>query len=138
MIRGSCLCQAVRYETRETSGPLGHCHCQMCRKAHGSAFSSIVASRLSDFRWTLGESLLSKFESSPGKWRWFCGRCGSQLVSTRDSNTDSVLLPAGCIDSGVSAHGVAHCWVGSKAPWHAITDELPQFECGFPDRATTK
>jgi hypothetical protein len=110
----------------------------MCRKAHGSAFSSIVASDRADFRWTRGESLLSKFESSPGKWRWFCSRCGSQLISTRESNTDSVLLRAGCIDSGVSAQGVAHCWVGAKAPWHTITDELPQFECGFPDRATTK
>jgi hypothetical protein len=132
MIAGSCLCGSVRYETRATNGPLGHCHCQMCRKAHGSAYSSIIATDRSDFRWKTGENWLSKFESTPGKWRWFCSRCGSQLISTRDANTESVLLRAGCIDSGISEQGVAHCWVGSKAPWHTISDELPQFERGFP------
>jgi hypothetical protein len=108
----------------------------MCRKAHGSAFSSIVASDRSGFRWSAGESLLSKFESSPGKWRWFCSRCGSQLISTRDAKRDSVLLRAGCIDSGHREPGVAHCWVGSKAPWYEITDELPRFERGFPGAPT--
>ncbi|MFP8879540.1 MAG: GFA family protein, partial [Myxococcota bacterium] len=56
MIYGSCLCGSIRYETDVTVGPLGHCHCQMCRKAHGSAFSSIVASDRSGFRWSAGES----------------------------------------------------------------------------------
>ena len=43
--------------------------------------------------------MLDHHESSPGKRRWFCGRCGSQLISTRDDNEDSLLLRAGCIDS---------------------------------------
>ena len=136
VIEGSCLCDEIRYQTDQTTGPLGHCHCQMCRKVHGSAFSSIVASPSSGFRWTSGESLLSKFESSPGKWRWFCSRCGSQLISTRDAVTDSLLLRAGCIDRGYSEPGVAHCWVDSKASWHEITDPLPQFEQGFPSAPT--
>ncbi len=132
MIRGSCLCGSIRYRTDEVVGPLGHCHCQMC----GAAFSSVVAADQTTFRWEEGRELLSTFESSPGKWRWFCSRCGSQLISTRgsaaDASPDSVLLRAGCIDSGYETPGVAHCWVESKARWHEITDELPQFERGFP------
>ena len=104
----------------------------MCRKAHGSAFSSILPVAREGFRFTAGEELLSGYESSPGKRRWFCSRCGSQLTSTRDSDTKGLLLRAGCIDRGALEGPVAHGWVGSKAPWFEIPDSLPCFERGFP------
>lgn len=132
MIEGSCLCGAVRYEVAAAAGPMGNCHCAMCRKTHGSAYSSILPARRDGFRWTAGEALLRGYESSPGKRRWFCSTCGSQLVSTRDADAGTILLRAGCIDAGVDAGPVAHGWVGSKAPWWEIGDELPRFESGFP------
>jgi len=104
----------------------------MCRKAHGAAFSTILPVRSAGFRWLSGEKLLAHFESSPGKLRWFCTKCGSQLVSTRPAITDSLLLRAGCIDRGYDSSPVAHGWVESIPRWNIITDELPQFERGFP------
>jgi catechol 2,3-dioxygenase-like lactoylglutathione lyase family enzyme len=65
-ITGSCLCGAVRYEADGPPGPMGHCHCGTCRKAHGAAFSTIVPVPKPGFRWTAGEGLLAYFESSPG------------------------------------------------------------------------
>ena len=41
MITGSCLCGQVRYEVEGELGGFVHCHCQTCRKAHGSAISGI-------------------------------------------------------------------------------------------------
>ena len=112
---------------------MANCHCEMCRKAHGSAFSTILPVERSGFRWTAGEELLTGFESSPGKRRWFCSRCGSQIISTRDADEHALLLRAGCIDEAPAiAKPVAHGWVGSMASWHRITDDLPQFERGFP------
>jgi len=132
MIEGSCLCGAVRYQAAHVAGPMVHCHCRMCRKAHGAAFSTIVPVKQDGFRWISGEENLSHFESSPGKRRWFCSRCGSQLISTRDGDDRSLLLRAGCIDRGYDARPVAHGWVEFMAPWHHITDDLPQFRRGFP------
>jgi|SRR5581483_144198 len=129
MIEGSCLCGAVRYEAERPAAPMVHCHCGMCRKAHGAAFSTILP--VAGFRWTSGDEHRRSFESSPGKRRWFCGRCGSQLASTREA-TDAVLLRAGCIDRGYDGKPVAHGWVEYKATWHDITDELRQFPRGFP------
>ena len=40
MLRGSCLCGTVRYEIRGPVGRVSHCHCAMCRKAHGAAFAT--------------------------------------------------------------------------------------------------
>ena len=132
MIEGSCLCGAIRYEADHVVGPMAHCHCQTCRKAHGAAFSTILPVAKNGFRWLSGEDLLGQFESSPGKRRWFCGRCGSQLVSTRVGDEYPVLLRAGCIDRGYDSKPVAHGWVEFMAPWHQITDGLPQFKRGFP------
>ena len=132
MIEGSCLCGAIRYQAAVLAGPMVHCHCRMCRKAHGAAFSTILPVSTAGFRWLAGEELLAHFESSPGKRRWFCRRCGSQLISTRDDNTESLLLRAGCIDSGYDAKPAAHGWVEFMASWHRITDDLPRFTRGFP------
>jgi hypothetical protein len=131
MIEGSCLC-AVRYVAAHVAGPMVHCHCRMCRKTHGSTFSTILPVKTDGFRWTFGEELLSHFESSPGKRRWFCRRCGSPLISTRDGNNESLLLRDGGIDRGYDGKPVAHGWVEFMAPWYQITDDLPQFARGFP------
>lgn len=42
MIEGGCLCGSIRYRAERIAGPLVHCHCHMCRKAHGSAFCSLA------------------------------------------------------------------------------------------------
>jgi hypothetical protein len=36
-MRGACLCGAVTFEVRGTLGGAGHCHCSICRRAHGAA-----------------------------------------------------------------------------------------------------
>jgi hypothetical protein len=77
MIRGGCLCGAVAYEADGLSGPIGHCHCRTCRKAHSAAFATTARAKRSGFRWTSGETARRSFESSPGKLRWFCGRWAS-------------------------------------------------------------
>lgn len=132
MIEGSCLCGAIRYRAAGAAGPMVHCRCRMCRKAHGAAFSTILPVGREGFRWITGEDLLRHYESSPGKRRWFCGRCGSQLISTRDGDQASLLLRAGCIDRGYDRKPVAHGWVEFKAPWHEIRDDLVQFARAFP------
>ena len=35
MIRGSCLCQGVRFGIQSALSNASHCHCSMCRKALG-------------------------------------------------------------------------------------------------------
>lgn len=53
------------------------------------------------FQWTSGTDVLNSFESSPGKNRYFCTRCGSQLIAERlDANM--VLLRMGCVDTEIT------------------------------------
>jgi hypothetical protein len=125
VVRGSCLCGGVKYEI---TGPLmrsGHCHCSNCRKAHGAAFRSRARVRLEDFRWVQGEELVKYFESSPGFHRGFCGVCGSPIVN-RPERTPELGIALGGLDDDPGVRPERHFFVGSKAPWFEITDDLPQ------------
>ena len=127
-LRGSCLCQGVAFEIDGGVIDLLYCHCSMCRKAHGSAFRARGKVRASEFRWVRGAELVRYYESSPGQHRSFCSVCGSNLISRFDEKPAVLGLALGVLDDDPIARPICHVHVGSKAPWHEITDELPQYE----------
>lgn len=56
----------------------------------------------------------------------FCQVCGSpmpRLVPARDF----IVVPAGAVDGDPGVRAAYHIFTGSKAPWHEITDGLPQY-----------
>ncbi len=128
MLRGSCLCQGVAFEIDGSVIDLLYCHCSMCRKAHGSAFRARGKVRTSEFRWVRGEALVRYYDSSPGQHRSFCAVCGSNLVTRFDDNPRVLGLALGVLDDDPVNRPICHVHVGSKAPWHEITDTLPRFQ----------
>ena len=126
MIRGSCLCGAVAYEAEALAGPMVHCHCRTCQKAHSAAFATTARVRRRDLRWTRGQEALGAYESTPGKLRRFCTRCGSHLISEW-VDQPMVILRIATIDNGLAAEPVAHIWTSHQAPWDHGQDDLPRF-----------
>jgi hypothetical protein len=104
---------------------MSHCHCSMCRKAHGSGYATFVAAPAAGFRVLRGSDAAANYESSPGIFRTFCPRCGSSLWSAGD---ERVWMPAGCLDDDPGARPMAHIFVASKAPWDEISDSIPRFD----------
>jgi len=127
-LTGSCLCGGVGYEISGTIGPVVYCHCGSCRKANGTAFAANADVRERYFRLTGDHSLIREYESSPGKVRAFCTRCGSPLYSRRPSAPDVWRIRLGTLDGDPERRSLAHCWVAEKAPWFEVTDGLPVFE----------
>lgn len=130
MLHGSCLCGRVAYEVDAPIGPIAHCHCETCRKAHGSAFSSVASVPRDKFRWTKGEHLLAGYESSPGKVRRFCSKCGSHIVAER-AKQPQVILRLGCLDTPVTDRPRVHIWRSESASWFDPKDQLPERSNGF-------
>ena len=126
MIRGSCLCGSVRYEVHGSLGRVSHCHCSMCRKAHGAAFATYGRVGSGDFVLVSGADDIASYQSSPEVTRTFCKRCGSalQFITTKRPGSFSVAL--GTLDDDPGVQASLHIFVGSKAPWFDITDDLPQ------------
>ena len=128
MDTGNCLCEKVSWEISGKSCATFHCHCSMCRKAHGAAFGTYAYMPAEEFYWTGDQSTVSDYCSSPLLSRSFCSRCGS-TVPSYDRNDTHVFVPIGCQDEGPAVDG--HIFVGSKAPWFDICDDLPQ-NINFP------
>lgn len=125
ILEGSCLCGGVAYEVDAPPGPIVHCSCRTCRKAHGSAFSSIANVPREKFRWIRGAELLGAFKSSPGKFRRFCRRCGSHLFAERTSQP-TVMLRLGCLDTPISGPARLHIWRSDGASWFDPKESVPE------------
>lgn len=128
MHKGSCLCGAIKYEIRGELGPGFFCHCARCRKASGSAFGANMIVAEKDFVVTEGEASLKRFNANLGVQRYFCGQCGSPILSKRDAQPEVVRVRMGTLDTPVAAGPGAHIFVGSKAEWDVIRDDLPQHQ----------
>jgi len=126
MIHGKCLCGAVKYEISGEMGPITHCHCPSCQKAHATAFSSVSSVQPDDLKFTAGEALLKFYESSPGKKRYFCSNCGSQIYAKREDQKHYILR-MGTVDGDPGIRPVQHIFTRYKAPWYPIHDDIPEF-----------
>jgi len=128
MLKGSCLCGSLKYEINGELGPIVMCHCSNCRKASGSAFATNAPVDASAVNWMSDTAALGEYESSPGVFRQFCRRCGSQLFSRRTATPDVLRLRIGTLDTKIMSKPTQHIFVGSKAEWCDITDSLPQYQ----------
>src|SRR5215472_7664664 len=90
----TCLCRAVQYAVDRLDTAIEHCHCLTCRKAHASAYATTAGVLREHFRWIAGEEILRVYESSPGKLRRFCSRCGTHVVDERPAQPHVFLCVA--------------------------------------------
>jgi hypothetical protein len=126
LLRGGCWCGAVRYEVADEFRYAWNCHCSRCRAATGSAFKPFAGIERDKLAITDGaDALLVVGDDVLNDTR--CAQCGSFLYSVvRDGAYVHVSL--GSLVDSPSIRPTAHIFVGSKAPWFEITDDLPQFE----------
>ena len=129
-LTGGCLCGAVRYTLRAPALESHFCHCSTCRKVHGAMFGAFSVVLRHKFSLDRGADNLTPYASSERLRRNFCKSCGCHIFDELVGNTSVLELATGTLDGG--AHpghppaSLRHIFVGSKVPWHAITDDLPQ------------
>jgi len=126
MLSGKCECGAVRYQVADEFRYAANCHCANCRASSGSAFKPFAGIERAKLEVTEGaDRLLVWGEENANHTR--CAVCGSLLYSVvRDGAYVHVAM--GSLVDTPSVRPTEHIFVGSKAPWHEITDDLPQNE----------
>jgi hypothetical protein len=126
VLAGKCECGAVRYSVADEFRYASNCHCSRCRAATGSAFKPFAGIEREKLQITNGaDGLLIVGEETLNDTR--CAKCGSLLFSVvRDGAYVHVAL--GSLVDSPSLRPTKHIFVGSRAPWFEITDDLPQFE----------
>ena len=131
VIKGGCLCGGVRYEITGALFDASNCHCSMCRRQHGAAYSTYARFDPDDFRWISGEELVKIYETPSGAGWCFCSECGSTLAASDKGKFTSITL--GTVEGDPGIKPEFHIFAASKAVWHEIKDDLPQFEELPPD-----
>ena len=127
MLTGGCLCGDIAFAIDGPVETVGHCHCSMCRKSHGSAFATFATVSTDDFQWVKGEERVVTYQSSAQRSRRFCARCGSVVLVDGDGER-SVLVPLGNVAGDPGVRPRRHAFTGSMAPWHTIVDDLPRHD----------
>ena len=124
VLSGRCECWAVRYIVPDAFLYSANCHCSNCRASTGSAFKPFAGIERERLEIVEGaETLLVWGDDDANHTR--CGICGSLLYSVvRDGAYVHVAL--GSLIDDPTIRPTEHIFVGSKASWFNITDQLPQ------------
>jgi ribosomal protein S18 acetylase RimI-like enzyme len=126
VLEGGCECGAVRYRVADEFLYSQMCHCSRCRMATGSAFKPFAGIERAKLAVTRGEdSLLLVGSELAHDTR--CAACGSLLFSVVREG-EYVHVSLGSLIDSPTIRPDGHIFVGSKAPWYEITDDLPQYE----------
>lgn len=132
-VNGQCSCGSVGYKLSIDSLLAYQCHCSICRKATGSAFSTTLMAPEAGFAWLRGKELISSYAKDNGYKVNFCSRCGSP-VPNKFRGFPLLSVPVGSIDGNPSIKVVAQLYLGSRAKWDTGTfeglhfDEMPSLD----------
>ncbi len=125
-LAGACYCGTVRYAVADQFRYAFNCHCGSCRRTTGAAFKPFAGIETGKLRVIAGADL-RLIVGEPTSHDAHCRQCGSLLYSlVREAAYVHVAM--GTLYDAPSIRPGAHIFVGSKAPWFTITDDLPQYD----------
>lgn len=121
---GRCLCGAVRYRFDGAPNWQAHCHCESCRRATSSPFTSFFG--VSHGRWLWTAAKPAAFASSAGVLRHFCARCGSPMAYQSDRWPEELHFYAASLDTPAEYRPEMHVHWAEHLPWLHLADDLPR------------
>jgi hypothetical protein len=123
-IQGGCLCGAVQFELDLPSKWCAHCHCSMCRRAHGAGYVTWVGFDSQHFRLVHGDHHLKWYLSSPGARRGFCSTCGSTMLFESERWAGETHVALAAIDERIDRAPRAHAFYDAHVDWLPIDESL--------------
>jgi hypothetical protein len=128
MITGHCECNKISFQVTGDISDFSHCHCSQCRRLHGAAFATFAGVKAKDFAYLKGKQELATYASSDSHQRVFCKNCGSNILVSLTDEPEALYLSMSTIVGNPPCPAGYHIYVGSKAPWYTIEDQLPQYD----------
>lgn len=121
MIKGSCLCGDIRFETNAEPQGASMCHCGQCRKQSGGVWSSAFVPEAA----LQISGPVAWFDASETARRGFCPRCGSFLF-WKAHDEDTISFSLGSVDGPTGLRLSKHIFVADKGDYYDIADGVPQ------------
>lgn len=124
-ISGECFCGEIKYIFDGQLLDARSCHCSRCRKIFSSQASAYALVDHQKFKWVSGENKLTSYVGEHGFGVQFCNKCGSTICGIYNGEIHGVTL--GCVNGEPEVKLARHIYVGSKASWETIADDVPQY-----------
>jgi hypothetical protein len=123
-IRGRCLCGACVFELIGGPNWVGHCHCESCRRATASPFTTWIGQE--NGYWNFLGDMPVRYESSSGNTRGFCGKCGSPMFYQSERFPNEIHFYAALLDHPGNIEPSTHFHADEMLPWIHLSDNLPR------------
>ena len=121
MLKGSCLCGDITFETDAAPQGASMCHFSQCRKQSGGTWSSAY---VAETDLTISGDVLWS-EASQSAKRGSCPRCGSFLF-WKAHDEDTISFALGAVDGPTGLNLTKHIFVREKGDYYTISDGVPQ------------
>ena len=120
-----CLCGRVQYHAAGEPNWRCICHCESCRRATGAPVPAFASFPVGRFRF-VGEP--SRYQSSPGVIRTFCGHCGTPLTYEAADLPGEIHLLTGSADHPEAGHLTPqyHVFDNERVSWVDLGAALPR------------
>lgn len=132
-IEGQCRCGAVRYViAMDALPPIYACHCHICQRATGSAFS--VQAIVSDAKLTVTGPIVIREIVTEDRvsMQRFCGECHARVYNTNSARPGLAVIRGGTIDRSEELECKAHIFTAYKQAWVTLPDDVPQWPEAAP------
>ena len=117
---GTCLCGDVRFDLTYPSRWVAHCHCSLCRRAHGAAFVTWIGMEDTHVAIDDPHSRLRWYASTPGAERGFCSRCGSTLFFRSGRWPGELHVAHANLEGPADRAPQAHAYWDTHVEWVAV------------------
>ncbi len=128
VVKGGCLCGAVKFQCEDEFARFYQCHCKQCRQLTGSAYAANLFTEVDNIEWLHGATQIKKFQHPSRDFsKAFCGKCGSALPFVTKSGK-ALLVPAGSLDDHPSIPVSANIFMSERVSWLQQDDQLESFD----------
>ncbi len=133
MIEGGCRCGAVRYALAvDHLLPVYACHCHICQRASGSAFSTQALVGEDQLRVT-GPVITREIRTEDRiSTQRFCGECLARVYNTNSARPGIAVIRGGTFDRSEELMCKAHIFTAYKQGWVTLPADVPQWPEAAP------
>lgn len=128
---GGCHCGKVVYKIDGPVLNVVNCHCSICRKANGGAFSSYLVVPDEAFEVTRGSELLTRYAMSDKGEKNFCNLCGAPVFNRNKLYSGVTVVPLGGLDEAAEFFPKVDIFCADMLPWVTTWRESKSYEKGL-------
>ncbi|WP_427964121.1 GFA family protein [Altererythrobacter sp.] len=128
VLKGGCLCGAVRYSANAEPMMVGHCYCVDCRKTSATSHATHLVMPEDAVSFTGDLSCYDRpADSGNIVRRSFCPKCGSAVLSHNDGMPGLAFLRASSLDNPDAISPTANVYTSRAPAWAILDESIPSF-----------